>query len=120
MRDAAIMVVVACLLVVYQSMIVPKWSYKKQKLDGKLYRVEFSSPDTLIVSQSGIVATFPWSSLVDYVPCKEAHLLVLENELQGILLPRKAFASELEFTSFGSWASGRFAVQRDNDAQIRG
>jgi hypothetical protein len=77
--------------------------YRRQRLDGTTISVSFDDGKGISSESPVGSGVIPWSSMRKLVSDADAHVLLYENRMIGLCLPRRAFAGEQAFTDTAAY-----------------
>jgi hypothetical protein len=71
--------------------------YKRQRVDGLEIEARFDDPKGLRLESVNGGGVNAWSAIRKVVTVGATHVVLLENRMVGVCLPRRAFASDADF-----------------------
>jgi hypothetical protein len=85
--------------------------YRRQRLDGTLITVIFDDERGVLSESPTGAGSIPWSGVRKLVSDADAHVLLYENRMIGLCLPRRAFASQQAFVEVADYIAARLAQE---------
>jgi hypothetical protein len=83
--------------------------YRRQRIDGQMITVSFDDEKGILSEGPSGTGAIAWSGVRKLVSDAEAHVLLYENRMIGLCLPRRAFASQEAFDHVARYVAERLA-----------
>jgi hypothetical protein len=99
-------------LVIVANRIERRIWYKRQLVDGMEIEVAFDDPRGLLLESKQGSGVNAWGSIRKVVTVRGTHVVLIENRMVGICIPRRAFASDAEFDAARSHIERKAAEAR--------
>ncbi len=84
--------------------------YRRQRFDGALICVSVDDEAGITSQGHTGTATQPWSAIRKIVSDAEAHVILYDNRIIGMCLPRRAFGTQKAFDDFAAYAAAHIAA----------
>jgi hypothetical protein len=102
------------LLVLGANHMERKLWYRRQRISGVEVEAVFDASDGIRLESKDGVSLLKWAGMRKIVSDEHAHTLLQENRMVGVCLPRRAFASNAEFTAAKAFIEQKIADARSN------
>ncbi len=83
--------------------------YRRQRIDGQTITVDFDDEKGLASEGPSGAGVIKWTGVRKLVSDVDAHVVLYENRMIGLCLPRRAFASQQAFDDAGRYIAERLA-----------
>jgi hypothetical protein len=83
--------------------------YRRQRMDGQVVSVSFDDQKGIMSEGPSGMGVISWTGVRKLVSDADAHVVLYENRMIGLCLPRRAFASQQAFDDAARYVSARIA-----------
>lgn len=87
--------------------------YHRQRMDGARITITFDKKQGIMSEGPSGTGFLPWSGIRKLVSDAQAHVVLCENRMIGLCLPRRAFASQKDFEAAAVYISSCLTQNRD-------
>jgi hypothetical protein len=85
--------------------------YRRQRIDGQAITVSFDDEKGIMSEGPSGLGAIGWTGVRTLVSDADAHVVLYENRMIGLCLPRRAFASQKAFDDAALYISARIATK---------
>jgi hypothetical protein len=85
--------------------------YRRQRIDGQTITVRFDDEKGIVSEGPTGAGVTGWTGVRKLVSDPDAHVVLFENRMIGLCLPRRAFASQQAFDDAARYVSARIAAR---------
>jgi hypothetical protein len=87
--------------------------YKRQRIDGVEITAAFDDADCLTLESRDGTSKVRWNAIRKVTTDETAHILLQENRMVGIALPKRAFTSDADFAAARAYIESKIASTRN-------